>query len=179
MIYQKYGRYDKLVYEGDWKRGKRHGYGHLIGSDGSEFHGNWEKGLQVYGQFSSPEGHRYIGYWKGPKIDKEGIYQDPKGKVYRGQISNGLLSGRGIMTQDDTTISGIFENNKLNRRGKIEVGDIIYEGEIKNDKPHGLGKKINDFFTYMGEWKNGLEDGKGELKFHDTEDVYTGSFKNG
>ena len=54
-------------------------------------------------------------------------YED--GSVYSGQIIDGLPNGPGELTDEETTLSGVFENGELIGQGKvIKNGKTIWEG---------------------------------------------------
>ena len=109
----------------------------------------------------------------------QGIYYDPKGKVYKGQFENGKFKGKGELKEGEYKIVGHFEKNKLNRQGKIEKPEFTYEGDIIRDKPHGWGiKTYRNGAVYKGYFKNGKEQGEGEMRFQNGTQ-YTGHFLDG
>jgi len=178
MTYYSMQEAELIVFEGDFEKDQRHGYGTLIGSDGNEYHGHWEFGMQTYGTFSGKNGEKYLGYWKGGKIDKKGIFQDKFGVVYKGQLNESRKTGQGVLIQGDTIIKGEFNNNKINKKGTIKTKEFEYTGEILQDKPHGYGIRKMNNNIYEGMWVNGLEEGKGTLDLVN-KDRYVGEFKGG
>lgn len=179
MSFFNYSEINGIYYEGDYKNDLRHGYGTYECSDGTEFFGRWKRGLQSYGTFEGKNGHKYMGYWNGKKMDQEGVFLDPDGKVYKGEISNDVFKGRGSLKIGAKVFHGDFEGQNVNKEGKIENQIFEYEGQILNNVPHGYGtKKFINGNVYKGYWKNGFEEGDGLLEF-ENKDSYRGNFKRG
>lgn len=91
------------------------------------------------------------------KQDKFGklIYKD--GRVYEGELVNGIKHGKGVFIMPDSTVyDGIWRNDSM-----VGIATIInikskYVGEIKdNGIKHGEGKMIfNDSSTFLGYFKD-------------------------
>lgn len=166
MKYYDYSGIECIIYEGDWEKDLRHGYGHFKSSDGNEFSGQWVQGNQHYGMFSGAKGHRYMGFWNGYLMNHQGIYYDPKGKMYKGSFDNGKFKGDGELKDEQKVVVGHFEKNQMNKEGRIEKKNYTYQGEIIRDKPHGWGQKQHkNGDVYKGYFKNGKEQGEGELRY--------------
>ena len=113
LVMQEYG-YDGLgtyisengnKYVGEWKNGKKHGYGTLTFKD--------SKG--------SPDGG-YIGEWKNGKFHGHGTYtfKDEYGS-YNGEFKNGLYDGQGILIFEwkMKSYEGEFKNGKFHGQGVL------------------------------------------------------------
>lgn len=91
-------------YAGQWRFGSRHGDGHLVNPDGSEFRGNLQFGtFNGYGQFDWPKrasatvsekqvGHSYIGNWNNGMMHGEGEFRHEEGHVLKPHFSKNLFN---------------------------------------------------------------------------------------
>ena len=168
-----------LVYDGDWEFDLKHGFGELSYPDGTTYSGQWKHGKQLYGTFRSAKGHRYMGFWDGKLMDKQGVYYDPKGRIYKGEFEKGKFKGEGEMKQGAVKVKGHFDQNQLNREGVIEKDGYTYTGEIIRQRAHGFGKKVyKNGDVYEGYFKSGKETGKGVYRKANGF-FYNGRFKDG
>lgn len=177
-----YTPFKMISYEGEYEYDMKTGYGEMLLDNSSTFNGEWVKDLQLYGNFDG-NGHKYMGYWIGKMMDKQGIYRTPEGRVYRGEIRNGKFVGEGEYIDQDQQqiIKGKFEENgDLKEKGHIITPELEYEGQVKYGKPHGFGKMnwIVKGEQYEGYWENGIMHGEGQLKRADMS-VYKGEFEHG
>lgn len=99
---------------------------------------------------------------------------------YNGQIKDGKMTGRGLITYVNNKINptyksynGFLVNNKFDGSGIITYtnGDIFI-GEFKNNKKHGVGKMYNSNGDLIMDniWKNDIVCGKVEYVeyYHNT-----------
>ena len=94
FIHQKVNDYE---YKGEYKDGKRHGYGTYIWKDekfkGTKYIGNWQqnqmhgKGTMFFGN-----GDRYVGEFMYDKFDGEGTYYYSNGTKIEGMWFDGKFS---------------------------------------------------------------------------------------
>ncbi len=83
------------------------------------------------------------------------IYTD--GKVYEGELVNGIKHGKGVFIMPDST---------------------IYDGTWRNDSMIGIATIINIKGKFVGEIKeNGIKHGEGKMVFNDSS-AFVGSFKD-
>ena len=150
-----YNSGDKYV--GEYKDGKRHGYGTYCFSSGAKYIGHWKNGLQ----------------------DGFGVYYNTKIKVYEGGYKEGKYCGHGIKYDlYGVAISGMWENDKcievlFNLKYK-SYNNGRYIGELKDGKRHGRGSYYwADGNRYEGEWKDDKPNGQGTMYYKD------GSLKSG
>ena len=199
-----YNKNGELIYEGEFKNGKRHGKGKLkVDIDGKVlfYEGEFENGelketFRIY-DVALDENDKYTGYGK--------LYNDKSELIYAGEFKNGKFHGRGIekKTWYDTVKKKVFfngnfkngivtetfeiydgaldENGKYTGYGKLydgEIGKLIYEGEFKNGQRHGKGKEYSDDgkVVYEGAYKNGSRK-KGTYALHEGY-YFKGTFKN-
>lgn len=145
----------KLIsFEGDFENDLKHGYGELLMDNGALYNGEWSFNMQTYGTFEG-NGHKYMGFWKGKLMDQKGIYKNPEGKVYRGEIKDGRFVGEGELIDETTIMKGKFENDgDIKEDGRLFTAEFEYEGNIRDGKPHGYGTKVwlKTQQTYAGFW---------------------------
>ena len=80
------------------------------------------------------------------------------GSVYEGEMKDGVMQGKGILTYDDGS---------------------RYEGDFRNGTFDGWGTLIYpDGHRYVGQFRNGTYDGTGTMTYPDGK-VYTGEYKEG
>ena len=112
-------------------------------------------------------------YWKDSEqlITKIVTKKYDDGKVYEGQMKNGLRHGRGKMVyvEDDNNYAGVYvgewKNDKKHGKGKMvyDNGDV-YDGKYKDDYRYGYATYTfaDGSITYGGDsynWKDGRKDG--------------------
>lgn len=173
------------TYQGQMFRGIPHGWGKLVGADGSVTQGFFDEG--------KPTG------WV--------VHVLPNGLSYEGQMINFVAHGKGIQNlpdgriiQCDTWINGQPDGKVV---VKNTTGAVLYDGYMKNGKKNGqgisydekhkarfTGNFINDLLegegtrvsdngeVYQGQFKAGIEDGLGTLTFIDGR-KFNGPFTNG
>jgi len=58
-----------IIYQGEWKNGKRHGVGIYKDQEGNEYQGEWQNGKrQGQGRYKDPQGNVYQGEWQNGKF---------------------------------------------------------------------------------------------------------------
>ena len=136
---------DKLIYEGEYLNGERHGKGKAYYSDGT---------LSFEGE-----------YLYGKKNGKGKVYHSNGKLEFEGEYINGLKNGKGKEYDYNGKLS--FEGEYVNGREWIgtkynEDGNVIYK--INNDI-NGIGKEYDTDCSLMfeGEYLNGQRNGKGKV----------------
>lgn len=90
---------DGSVYSGQWKDGKREGYGEMLWPSGFSYRGQW-KNNKRHGagitQWHSGDTHE--GFWDQNRIHGPGRYTWKDGTVFEGHWLNGKRSGPGKLT---------------------------------------------------------------------------------
>lgn len=109
--------HSKCKYSGEWKDGKRHGYGVLMYGNGDKYEGEWVQNLrQGNGTYWKSEKHKlrqkYTGEWKSDRMHGFGVFYYPQGARYEGDWSHDKRHGTGRMefgdrVSDDTFITDI------------------------------------------------------------------------
>jgi hypothetical protein len=133
-------------YVGQFKNGKRHGYGTYHFVTGDRFEGEYRNGLREgYGTYQFKKGDRYVGYFHKGKYHRWGAYFFTNGDKFFGEYENGLRNGKGTHAR---------------------INGERYEGEFLAGKRHGLGRcTFSNGERYAGAWKNGEPDGWGSFHY--------------
>lgn len=201
MRYKSDSKLDRYV--GNWRSGKRHGFGKLILHDASRLIGDWKNDEFNYGEYKGSSGVIMSGKWDSEYL-KAGTMRLENGSEYSGDfIEDGMFGvgsllsvngdrytgmfqdneyfGSGILHKVDGTVyTGSFQDGKFGGYGILTEADgTIYSGEFSNGYPHGTGvQSDNSGVIYSGSWLQGEKDGWGTIDFGDGTS-YTGEFKLG
>ncbi|XP_046851572.1 MORN repeat-containing protein 1-like isoform X2 [Xenia sp. Carnegie-2017] len=146
-------------YEGEWRKGKKHGHGRLVMVDGSYYEGSFKNG-EISGH-----GYRSWSY---------------SGNVYIGEFKCGEICGIGVMTYGNgEKYEGGWKDNKRHGEGElVEANGDIYKGSFYQHKKHGKGHQIySNGDEYEGDWVQGLKQGHGIIKYSDGT-IYNGQWRN-
>lgn len=88
-------KYGKIIYEGEFKDGKKTGLGKL-----------------------TFDNNVYEGDFKNGKFSGKGVYKFASGAVYEGDFENNVYHGKGKLTSDNQNVyQGCFEKGKKNGSG--------------------------------------------------------------
>ncbi|MBT3666077.1 MAG: hypothetical protein HN548_01250 [Opitutae bacterium] len=201
MRYKSDEKLDRYV--GNWRSGKRHGFGTLILHDSSRLIGDWKNDVFNYGEYQGSNGVIMSGQWDSEYL-KEGTMRLEDGSEFSGEfIEDGLFGHGSLLSVNGDRYTGRFQNNEYFGSGILQkVGGTVFVGSFKNGKfegygilkevdgsiysgafsdgsPHGDGiQSDNSGVVYSGSWANGDKDGLGTLDFGDGTS-YTGRFKLG
>ena len=179
---------DQSYYEGEWKNGKRDGYGILSWHDETTFMGKFENDKIVeYGKlwnnegdiYKGKKGSSYKGEWKNDRQNGFGIEKWPKGSKFIGEYYEGYKNGIGILSfGNNGGYKGEFKNGIITGIGTFYFEDMRkYEGQWKNNKMNGYGILVwpgGDLFE--GEFKEDKKCGFGV--FYNQNKIYIGNWKN-
>lgn len=114
-------------YRGEWKEGRRHGFGQLMFADGGAYLGHFENGLfNGFGVLTFSDGSRYEGEFAQGKFNGVGVFIRYDNMTFEGEFKNGRVDGFGLLTFPDGSHGiprneGLFENNTLLRREKCSA----------------------------------------------------------
>ena len=194
---------DLSSYEGEWKNGKRDGFGILCWGEESKFMGQFiDDKVSGYGKLWQDNGDMYRGYWKDFQAEGMGYYQTKKGANFSGEWSEDKQNGFGLENwPKGSSFIGNYTNgskhgigilsfeNKAEYRGEFDEGIISgigtfyfwdkrkYHGQWKNNKMHGFGIIIwpsGDAFE--GEFVEDKKSGFGI--FYNKQKIYMGIWIN-
>ncbi|XP_070812380.1 MORN repeat-containing protein 1 [Pituophis catenifer annectens] len=182
-----YGRYiypnSFFKYEGQWKKGKKHGHGKLLLKDGSYYEGEFVDG-EIVGhglRYWASTGNTYSGQFLFGELHGHGVFHYGNGCRYEGEFSYGMREGHGSLTEKDgETYQGSFHDNKKHGGGKMTfpngdkfVGDWI----LDQRQGHGV-LQCSDGTVYEGQWRNDMFNGQGCM-IHCSGVIYDGLWHNG
>lgn len=143
-------------YEGDFKSGKKHGFGILHFANLSSYEGEFKNDM------------------RSGKGELESIINR---RNYKGEFYENKMNGKGILKIKDDVYDVEFKNDIMSNYGKISYqnGDF-YEGELYDLYKHGKGKMIySNGDIYDGNWKDDKREGKGEMIYIEG-DFYKGNW---
>ena len=164
---------NNCIYEGEWKNGKRDGFGILTLFNKSKyikFIGYFEDDEVVgFGKLLNNKGDICKGQWKDFQINGIGIYQKKKGPIFKGYINKHLFNKFGFekWPRGSTYIGEYLKGNKngigiLNFENKAS-----YEGELYDGIINGIGTFYFGDRKYQGQWKNNKMHGYGIIIWSD------------
>jgi hypothetical protein len=161
-------------YDGEWRRGKAHGFGIHVWSNGDKYDGEWYRSLKHgKGKDIFHTGDTYEGEYRYGKFDGTGVFNWSKGMIYKGQFKEGMRQGKGQWLENEDG-SGANYNGEYFRDKKHGIGVYKwpsgneYRGNYINDKREGYGEMYwTDGSIYKGEWKEGIQNGNGKITFVD------------
>nr|XP_043640084.1 phosphatidylinositol 4-phosphate 5-kinase 9-like [Erigeron canadensis] len=152
-------------YEGEWRRGIRHGYGKLHWPSGAYYEGDFTGGyMQGTGTYIRADKLVYKGRWRLSRKHGLGYQTFPNGDVFEGSWIQGSPDGPGKYTwANGNEYLGNMKGGRMSGKGIFTwtKGDS-YEGSWSNGVMHRFGAYTwSDGGRYVGTWTWGLKDGKG------------------
>eukprot|EP00894_Picocystis_sp_ML_P004328 jgi/Pico_ML_1/54845/g703.t1 len=161
----------KVKYEGQWKKGARHGKGtfHQVGL--YKYTGDWSDD-QRHGQGTCvyADGSVYVGEWMDDLRHGKGKFTTPAGEVYEGDWHLDVQHGKGqcVLDSGEKYVGEWVKGMRHGLgKGQFANGDK-YEGEWREDKRHGKGKcYCANGDKYQGHWAEDRRHGYGVCHFHD------------
>lgn len=156
---------DNCKYDGEWRRGMRHGYGKLRWPSGASYEGEFSGGyINGTGTYTRADKMTYKGRWRLNLKHGLGYETYPNGDVLEGAWIQGTAEGPGKYTWVNGNVYlGNMKGGKMSGTGTLTwtTGDS-YEGSWLNGMMHGFGVYTwYDGGYYVGTWTRGLKDGKG------------------
>ncbi|KAM4763789.1 MORN repeat-containing protein 3 isoform 2-T3 [Cyanocitta cristata] len=150
-------------YTGEWLDNLKHGKGtQLWKNTGAIYSGDWKFGKRDgYGSYSIPDPvtkeykRVYTGWWENDRRGGRGVFFYPNGECYEGEWSNDLRSGWGKMEYKDGSVyEGQWLVDQPNGQGVLRLSNgNRYEGGWKDGKKHGPGKY---FYLDKGQQLEGI-----------------------
>ena len=170
---------DKLLFEGEYLNGKRHGKGKEYIHGILIFDGEYLNDLKWIGNGYDNNGN--IIYILNNNINGKGReYYNYGDLKYEGEYLNGRKNGKGkeYFFNQKLRFEGEYKNDlQWDGKGYDKSKKIVYE--LKNGK--GLKKDYDDSgdLIFAGEYLNGKRNGKGEEYDWDVGFVFKGEYLNG
>lgn len=157
--------HQKVIYHGDINNLKYEGNGTLFESDGI-YEGQFRNGKKSgYGSKTYKGGKILAGEWVNDEFEGIGYIRYPDGTEYHGAIAFGEPRGYGTRIQaDGKKYEGYFRKDKLDE-GVLFSGGKVYNGQLDDGIPNGRGTLYNSDFSkiFDGKFKNGQVAGYGEF----------------
>lgn len=178
---RKYGKICEAQssYEGEWKNGKRDGFGVLKFEDKSKFCGIFiDNKANGFGILYNKNKDIYKGEWKDYKTSGAGIYLKKDGTFYKGYWENDRQNGMGYEKwPKGGKFIGEYVNGQKNGIGILKLGNFTkYEGEFKEGIICGIGTFVfGKGWSYSGYWKDNKMNGYGIINY-DNNDFFEGNF---
>lgn len=164
-----------LMYEGQWRYGKRSGKGRFIGPKGEAYIGDFEEdSCNGYIEEFQPDGSQYSGTFKAGKRDGFGCYRGGSmtkysGSVYYGAWEKGCIQGKGVrFFEDGSSYAGEWRGGREDGKGVFSsAAGTLYHGSYKAGECSGSGVCVwtASGHIYRGDWKAGKRSGTGCLTF--------------
>lgn len=142
------------TFEGDFIKGKRHGYGVLIWRNGERYEGDWLGDMRMgQGTQFFKNGNKYIGHFSNNAITGEGTMYYHNGNYIEGTFLNGYANGICTFYYKNNrpiySVSKIYEKDKKGNR--VGEGSEIKVYVCKDIGPWSMGKRHGTFTEY-GTW---------------------------
>lgn len=159
---EKYSNGD--VYYGEFKDGKRHGYGKYTWADGGYYEGEWQENERTgFGHQVWTDGTEYIGDYKINKWEGRGLRISPNGAIKSGIFHNDNFEGDGIaiLGNKDMIVGDFVDGFACGECIYSWVDGEVYYGMMSNGNFEGYGCyhfKSGD--KRYGMWKNDKKVGK-------------------
>ncbi|XP_059158810.1 alsin-like [Physella acuta] len=182
------GPYKDATYNGTWLIGKVHGTGSLKYPDGSSYEGEFKKGLKhgsgVNILIKSSGQEIQKGSWRDGKLNGFGTVSYPNGDLYEGYFQEGQRFGHGKFRsgRHKSSFTSIYIGEWLcNQRDGYGVEDDILKGEKYmglwvEDYRHGNGVMVTlDGMYFEGNFVQSKMTGFG-LMISDDNMLYEGDF---
>ena len=94
---------DQSVYDGEWFRNEKNGFG----------------------TYSYSNGDRFVGTFRADLVDGEGLYNFKNRDSYNGQWEKGKMHGRGVYTySNDTTFTGHGHKGRRHGEGHYTLKNL-------------------------------------------------------
>jgi hypothetical protein len=188
MVYK-----DGRIFVGDWKDGKRHGYGKMKFPDGRKFDGPWKEDKMdgPGGVMKYPDGRSYRGDWKDSQKHGSGEHtyvekgaDDKKLQAkYVGEYSKNAKHGNGRFEYLNAEVNRWEESEYVDGKQLriVRFGTDIADGRTKYKWPSFIAGVVHRCIpngdTYDGDWKGGQMCGRGTMDY-DNGDRYEGMWLN-
>lgn len=170
---------DGFAYVGEWKNGKRDGFGVLSMKDVSKFIGEFSDNIVYgFGMLIHANGEKCAGYWDDFKLNGWGYFWAPNNSFSKGLWKKDKLNEYGI----ESWVKGKYEGEYVDG-SKHGIGEIVFEekgyyvGEFDESTITGVGTFVfKDNRKYEGEWKNSKMHGFGMITVGKGKSWFEGEF---
>ncbi|CAG2250163.1 unnamed protein product [Mytilus edulis] len=153
-------------YEGEWVKGKKHGFGKLLLKDGTYYEGQFNQG-EITGtgfKFFSETKCKYKGQFLKGEMHGRGIMEFPDSSEYEGNFVHNRKNGYGVMRTPLTQYDGGYQGNMRHGEGRMVYAPMRYDKTSNGDR-------------YEGYWVADKRHGPGVLHCADGS-IFDGNFDN-
>ncbi|MCQ8260872.1 hypothetical protein NF418_05155 [Streptococcus suis] len=162
---------DGRVYDGDWRADQRSGQGVLVWTNGAKYEGSWRYDKRHgWGKITYADGGGYTGDWQNDKRHGQGRLKLANGDCYEGDWHEDQRTGYGkYVWPSGVVYEGDFHKGEIKGHGiKIWPDGSKYDGSWERDKRHGHGTMTYaDGGIYTGEWREDKRQGHGKMTYAD------------
>ena len=109
------------IYEGDWKRGEKHGQGTYFFPNRDRYEGDWKRG-EIHGQgtYYFSGGDKYVGEWRDGKKHGQGTYFFSEGDRFEGNWEYDEVHGKGTYVYPGgERFSGEWKDGNKHKHGRL------------------------------------------------------------
>ena len=116
-------------YTGEWRAGKKQGFGKMFWKDGDRYRGDWGDDLpEGKGEYFWSNGNKFVGQFQNGLPSGEGVFETKTGDIFVGNMINGLPTGKGEFVYGDgpkkwDKFVGEFKNGMFNGNGTYYSND--------------------------------------------------------
>ena len=143
QLYYRMTKTSGEVYEGSFVDEAFHGFGTYVFKDGSVYEGEWHRGKRFgYGHLRcKPEDYVYEGYFDSDRRHGEGVISWGNGAFYMGKWDYGQITGRGVYISNLSDVyKGQFKEGKFDGYGSLLYSNgARYYGHFKDGVRQGKG----------------------------------------
>ncbi|PSN33531.1 MORN repeat-containing protein 3 [Blattella germanica] len=178
-------------YIGEWKINKKDGKGTTHTRTGKLYEGDWERnyrhGFGVFSEKQSNDVFRsiYVGEWWNGRKQGKGRHYYPDGSWYDGEWKSGKRCGIGeSLFADGSYYYGQWKNDTFHGYGLFILKSFMLVSEqlfaVPANDIHALMQKFLDANgnRYEGEWQNGNKHGHGKFYHLDSGQLQEGFWIN-
>ena len=153
----------KFQYEGDMKNGVPHGFGIIYDKQGKVlFEGTWKDGKRHgHGKESSTISYDWVyeGDYVNDRMHGKGKLTRSNGElIYEGDLQYDVYHGKGVRGLMGHRYEGLFENGSPVECCKVyddKTNELIYAGRVKHYEFNGDGIYYTKTKKYIGTFENG------------------------
>jgi hypothetical protein len=147
---------NRIEYDGEWQNDLPHGHGtEIFLENGAQYSGQFRLGKKHgFGKYTWADGSSYEGDFNNNIIGGKGRYEWSDGRIFEGDWLGGSMHGYGIFTwPDGRRYEGEYQNDSKHGNGTFYWQDgRKYEGQWSEGKQHGRGV----YTSSEGEKKEGI-----------------------
>ena len=183
---------DRNLYEGTFKDGNYDGHGKLCFGNGQVYEGDWVKDQKTgYGVTTVYEKNPENEKWFKSEFEKvcnqffendlqfllDRFSKETFRSKFSGEYRKNYKHGKGVQeyASGDIFVGNYFKNQRKGPGVYFFTGNGFYDGTFENDSRHGEGTLYKDEVMYKGKFQKNKKHGKGLIVYKDGSQ-YDGEF---